>query len=799
MFQNYFKIAWRNIYKSRYYSAVTILGLSIGIVFTLMISAYVWSELQVNKHLKNADRQYLIQSKWKNPDEGNELTTFGPLARSLRESYPDLVANYYRFDAVTSTISKGEKAFREDLALGDSTLLNMFGFELLYGDKGTALNAPYKTVISEEKALKYFGKTDIIGQTITIQNFSGSKHDFIVSGVMQTPPQNSVTNLSQNISNNIFVSTANLDFFGRNMDWQNNSIIGFIELQPGVKPVDLKKPMSHLIRQNIAPQFKKEMQPYLIALNDFHLDKKGAMINKMIVALSAIAFFILMMSIINFINMSVSRSASRMREIGIRKVLGGLKRQLIFQFLIESVIIVFLATCVAFVFYALSKDLFGEILNKKIPSLTKFPAYFITYPILLILTIGILGGLYPAFILSSLRSVDSLKGKLSSIKEKVWLRKSMVAFQFGTAIIVLISAIIISEQIKLFTSQNLGYNKEYVLSAQLPRNWSGEGVKKMFTIRNQFASLPEVKKISISYEIPNGNNAGQAYVHKTGADESQSVPMQVLQSDENFLDVYQVPLAAGAFFKGNTLDSGKIILNETAIKDLGWRNPADAIGKTITIQDYPDTYVIQGITKDFHFGSMQQKIAPVIFINIKFTNIYRYISFKIVPGDIPGTINTLQKKWNEILPGEPFEYQFMDESIAQMYQSEMQLKKASYSATVLAIIIVLLGVLGLISLSIQKRTREIGIRKVLGSSVKGIIILFIKDFLGIILLGGIIASSIAYILMKRWLQEYAYRIDLTSMPFIVSIVCIALITTILICIQTIKTAIANPVKSLKSD
>jgi putative ABC transport system permease protein len=797
MFRNYLKIAWRNIIKSRFYSSVNIIGLSTGIAFTLLIGAYIWNELQVNKNLKNADRQYIIQSKWKNPNEGYELSTLGPLAKALKENYPDLVANYFRFDGVTSNVSKGDKSFREDIAICDSNLLNMYGFKLLHANAATVLHDPFSLLITANKAFKYFGKTDVVGQTLTIENFSGTKHDFVITGVMSKPQRNSVTWLNDDNNNQFYVSNANLNFFGRNMDWNNPHIAGYIELQKGKSPNDLAKPISYLIKEN-APQFASDMAPYLVSLKDYYLEANNGLVQKMLYALAAIALFILVMAIINFVNMSVSRSTARMREIGIRKVLGGLKMQLIMQFLIESTMIVFFAVIFAFIIYGLTGNFFSNILGKEVPSLADFPLYFIAFPLLFILLIGLIAGIYPAFVLSSLKSVESLKGKLS-IKDNVLLRKSLIAFQFGTATMAFIGAIIISKQINLFFGKDLGFNKDYVVSAQLPRDWSPEGVKKMEEIRRQFAAMPQVAAVTLSYEVPDGNNGGQTPLYKPGSDSTQAIATQVLISDESYLDVYRIPLKTGSFFEGNGLDSGKVIINETAAGALGYKNASEATGSQVRIPGSPTIFTIKGVSADFHFGSMQQQIPPIVFFNVQFAPQYRFLSFKVRPGNVSSTINALQKKWSALMPGAPFEYTFMDDTLAKLYKSEIQLKKASYAATVLALVIVLLGVMGLISLSVHKRTKEIGIRKVLGSSIPRIISLFMKEFLLAILIAGMSACPLTYLIMNKWLQGYAYRVNITSGPFIIAIVCLGFITALLVCLQTVKAAMANPVNSLRVD
>lgn len=798
MLQNYFKIAWRNIVKGRIYSAINIIGLSTGIAFTLLIAAYVWSELQVNASLKNKDRQYIIQSKWKNPDQGSFLATLGPLGKALKESYPGLVANYYRFDGITSNVSKGDKIFRENIQLGDSTMLGMYGFPLLHGDPHTALHDPYTTVITADKAMKYFGRTDVVGQTVTIENFSGARHDFLITGILKDLEDNSVTNTTGNHHSDLYVSTANLDFFGRNMEWYNPFIVNFIELQKGIEPKDLEGPMARLIRQNADAQVAAGLKPELVLLNDFYLEANNGLVRKMVYALSAIALFILAMAIINFVNMSVNRASARMKEIGIRKVLGGMKKQLVFQFLIESVIIVFIATLLAFAIYLATQDLFSGILIHAVPSLSDFPLYYIVFPFLFALLIGLIAGSYPAFALSSLKSIDSLKGRLS-VKDNVWMRKSLAGFQFCIATIAFISAIIISQQISLFLSKDLGYDKDYILTAQLPRDWTEAGVSKMENVRNQFAAVPSVSHVSLSYEIPDGNSSGPAAVYRAGADSSTAITTQSLTTDEKYTGVYGIPLRAGSFFEGQVSDSGGVILNEAAALALGWKNADEAIGQQVRVANDPTVFTVKGVTGNFHFGSMQQKIAPIAFFNVRYMTVYRYLSFKLSPGNLTESIAALQKKWSSLLPGAAFEYKFMDDTLANLYRSEIQLKKASYMATVLALIIALLGVIGLLSLSIQKRTKEIGIRKVLGSSVASIITLFMKEFLLVILVGGAIACPLAYIIMSGWLQGYAYRIDLTATPFIASIVCLGLVTALLICAQTIKAALANPVKSLRNE
>jgi ABC-type antimicrobial peptide transport system permease subunit len=798
MLKNYFKIAWRSLWKNKAFSVINIFGLSVGIAFTLLISAYVWGELQVNHQLKNADNQYIILSKWTDPNMGNEISCIPQLPKTLKEVYPDLVANYYHSDLITTNVSKDDKHFRESLQLGDSTLLKMYGFKLLYGNVKTAMNEPFSVVITQQMAEKYFGKTDVVGQTINFESFSGDKHDFMITGVLYKTPVNSVINLRANSS--FFFNISAAKYFKRVLEgWQGAVNVDYVELQKGADPKQVEKAMKVLIKKNAPPQLSQYLSPYLVPLTDYNLIADGGLIKKMTFTLSSIALFILLMAIINFVNICIGRSSGRMKEMGIRKVLGSLRKQLIWQFLVESILMVMLATVLALAMFIIAKPYFSDVLGQHMMSLLDFPVYFIFILFLFALLVGLLAGIYPALVLSALKSVDSLKGKLGTVKENVLFRKTLVAFQFTTAAIVFIGAIIISQQISLFFSSNLGYNKDYVVYAQLPRDWSPKGVKKMEVIRSQLAQMPQVSSVSLSFEIPDGANGGNYPIYKQGA--NQAITTQGITADNQYAATYNVPLKAGKFFKPvyNDADSMRVVINETESKALGWKDPNDAIGQKIMLQGVTDPFTIDGVTADFHFGSMQERIMPVTFINVNYSTYYRYFSFKLKSGDIEGNLAALQKKWTEVLPGAPFEYHFMDDALKKLYATELQLKKAAYIATVLAVIIVLLGVLGLISLSIQKRTKEIGIRKVLGSSVAGITALFLKDFLGVVLIAGLVACPLAYLIMQKWLQDYAYKINISWTPFIFSIALLTSITAFLIVLQTVKAAFSNPIKSLRSE
>lgn len=802
MFRNYLKLAVRHLNRNRFFSIINVIGLSTGIALTLLIAAYCWSEWQVNKDFTHADRQYILNSRWKIAGIGPYITTLGPLARALKENYPNLVANYYRNDAITSNISYGDKHFREGMQVGDSTLLEMYGLPLLHGDARTALNQPFTVVITADKAIKYFGKTDVVGQNLTIENFSGSKQDFRITGVMQEPRRNSVTWLFDSNHNNFFIPASNLAYFGRNMDWPNVSIVSYVELKEGVRPSALAEPIRHLVRTNANPALAANLQVEVLPLSSYYFSGNGGTVEKMVYTLSFIAFFILLMAIINFVNLSVRQSTARMREIGIRKVLGSLRRQLIIQFLTESVLLTVIATVFSLMLYAAFAPLISGMLGKMIPALSALPAIaWILIPLFTLLTGG-LAGLYPALQLSSLASVDSLKGK-SSAGENILLRKGLVGFQFATAMVVLVGAIIISQQISLFFSDRLGYDKEYVVAAQLPRDWSPKGVTRMQTLRSEFAKMPGVKDVTLSYEIPDGMNGGSRGMFREGGDSTRAVVAQTLVTDEHYADTYRIPLQAGVFFHGAgesaIRDSLRVVVNETGAKALGWKAPQDAVGQRVHLFGDPQLYTVSGVVKDFHFDGMGSAIDPEVFFPVSRFIFYRYFSFKLRPGNIGTTMAALQRQWSVLLPGAAFEYKFMDETLQFIYTDELRLRKAATSATVLALVIVLLGVVGLLALSIQRRTKEIAIRKVIGASVPGIIRLFLREYLPLLGIAGLVATPLAFLLMRRWLEGYATRITITPWPFVVAILSLCIVMGILIILQTAKAALANPVKSLKSE
>lgn len=801
MIKNNFKIAWRNLKKNRVYTAIHVIGLYAGISFAFLIAAFVWQESRVNKSLKNAENQYILTSQWEELKMSPDFTTLAPIAEMLKDDYPHLVADYYRWDGIVSIISTEDKIFRESIQLGDENLLSMFNFELLHGNAEAAFEKPFSVVLKAERAIKFFGKTDVVGEVLSIQNLSGESRQFMISGVLKRISENSVTDINGSDDTGFFIGSKSATWFNRGdfQNWEVPIYPSYVLLQPGVQAKDLELPLRTIIRNNASDEFQANLEVVPIRLTDYYLEKNESAIKKMLYTMSFIGLFIVFMAMINFVNIAVSHSGSRMREIGIRKVLGGVRKQLIIQFLSESIMLTAVATILAVATYPVLQPWFGELIGKELIGFLDLPKWFLLIPVVLVAIIGILAGLYPAFVLSSFNSIDALKGKWKRDHRGGVLRKVLVGFQFTTAFVVLISAFLIAEQVNYFFSKGLGYDKEYVLAAQLPRDWTPEGVAKMKTVRNVFKEIPSIKNVSLSYEIPNGNNGFKIPVYKAGENSDRPVAAQGFVCDEFYLETYQIPLLAGSFFNSQNTNFHHVVINQKSLETYGFQNAEAAIGQQLRISGADEPVTIIGVAADFHFESMQEAIKPQLFFSVEARPNYRYLSFKLKAGPINESIAEIREKWSSLMPESAFDFQFMDETLQNLYSEEIQFKKAANTAAILALIIALLGIFGMVALNIVQRAKEIGIRKVLGASVANISFLFVKEFLGILVMSVIFAFPVVFFFMQDWLSGYAYRIDIGFSPFLTALTLISGLTAILIILQTLKISYQNPTQALRKE
>jgi putative ABC transport system permease protein len=802
MLQNYFKIAWRNLLRRRFYSILNVSGLAVGLTFALLIGTYVWDELRVNRSLRNADRQCLVRSRWKEENRGLDITTLAALGPALKKQYPTLVASYYRFHGVNAILSKGSNHLRESIQIGDSTVLAQFGFELLHGNPRTALNGPNALVITAEKAQKYFGRTDVLNQSLTVETPVAGKKEFQVTGVLRELRRNSVSNLLTE-PNGIFMAAGALPFFGANLDsWLNPYIVTYVELQPGVRPEALNQPLARLIATNAPPDIHQNLTAYVTPLTEYHLDSNYGLVRKVVLTLSVVAVFILLMAVVNFVNLALGSATERLREIGVRKVLGSLRRQVTVQFLLEALALTVMATGLSVGLYALVRVPFGGVIGQPLPTLTDLPGWSGGVLLSLALLVGVLAGGYPALHLSGYSPVESLRGKNRSVREGRWFRRSLVTVQFAIAVFVFIGSVFISRQIRYFFDSDLGFTKQALLTvSSLPRNWSPEGVTRMEAARDAFARIPGVQSASLSYEIPNGNVGNNVNAYPAGRDSTQAVAISTMTTDEYFAQTYQIDLRSGTYFRAGTArqDSSGIVLNETAVRVLGYPTPEAVVGQQVRIQGSPRAFRVLGVVNDFHFGTLHTAIQPIAIGHVQNVPIYRFFSFRLAPGNPRPTLAVLERAWRERFPDAPCDYAFMDQTLQSLYQTELQLERASYVATGLALFVVLLGVVGMVSLSVARRTKEVGIRKVLGASVPALVGLFLIEYLGVLLVANALAWPLAYGLVRNWLANYAYRAPLTPYPFFGVGVLLALLTGLVISLQVMKTAFRNPVKSLRSE
>jgi len=804
MIKNYLKIAWRNLKKHKFNTFINIIGLACGLSFALAIGAYSWQESAFDRKLKSLSNQYVLQSEWKRPEMGMPITTLGALPKALKEEYPDLVRNYYRFDGIMCILSHGDQIFNEGAALGDSTLLSMYGFPLLSGNAATALMEPFSVVITDDIALKYFGKTDVLGEQLSVKNFSGEQHSFTITAVLDQLPANSVTNLNSALDNKVFFSSAAASFFARALDsWQNAYIVGYLELQPDVTPQMLKQPLRDLLKKHTDDEVASNLTPIVNPLSSYHLEKDNGLIKKMLYTLGIIAGFILLMAIINFVNISINGSVSRLKEIGVRKVMGSSRKQLAMQFLGESTLMVGLAFFIALFFYPFLGPVFSAILGQELP-----PLFTFSWPVWLCLltmgmAIGLLAGLYPAFRLANLQTIISVKGKLPHNFGNTSFLRSLVGFQFVVALTVFMTAGIISRQVDLFFSNHLGYDKESLVTIKVPRDWTETGLNRMKAIQYSLRNLPQVENISLSYDVPGGQglmSTGTLNFSKETRMDGQQVSAQYILSDTAFASTYKIPLLAGKFLD-DQIDPklAKLVITEKASKLLGFKTPQEALNQRVYLKPTDLPALIVGVSKDFYATSMRDPLSPVAWTNIKADNLFRFFSIRLKPGKLSQHLASLEKEWKKHLAEAPFEYQFVDENIDHLYKTELQLKNAAYAATVLASIIVLLGIVGLISLNVQKRKKEIGVRKVLGATVNSIIVLFMKDLFIAFTAAIGVACPLVYLFISKWLQNYSMQIQLTPLFFALPVVLLALVAASIIGLQTFRAAKSNPVDSLRDE
>jgi putative ABC transport system permease protein len=809
MFKNYFKIAIRNLWRNKGFSTINILGLSIGLATCLVILLFVQNELGYDRYNKKADRIVRVVLRGMVQGEKmNEANVMPPTAQTLKADFPEVLEATRLSDYGYPRITYGDKTLKDNpFAYADSNFFQVFTIPFLRGDAKTALLQPNSIVISRALAQKYFGNDDPMGKTLNFKDWNTS---YKVTGVFDKIPVNSHFHFE------LFAS-MNTSPDSRSSSWLNSGYYTYLVLPQGYPYRQLEAKLPRFVEKYIGPQMQKgmgitldQMQKngnqfglFLQPLTDIHLHSDYAVdlgANgdiRYIYIFSAIAGFMLLIACINFMNLSTAGASKRAREVGIRKVMGSLQRELVGQFLLESILLTAVAMGLAITLVYEVLPFFNELSGKQLNFQLTANPWLLPGLLLLVLFVGTLAGSYPAFFLSSFNPVAVLKGKFRSGKNTIGLRSGLVVFQFFISITLMVSTAVVYKQLNYIQNKKLGYDKDQVLLVHDPY-WLRNNQE---AFRQQLRADPRVQDLSTSGYLPAGrsdNNNFFIYPDNTSAQLFKTLRYDV---DDHYIPTLGMEIAAGRNFSRLFFgtDSTAAILNETAAKALGWG--ANALGHTITNPN-PDnagiklTYHVIGIVKDFHFRSLHERISPLVMI--QGTNDGALI-VKTKTKDIAGLLSTMKKEWSDLKADAPFSYSFLDERFKNTYQSEQKTGLILGIFAGLTILVACLGLFGLATFTAEQRTREIGIRKVLGSSVTGIVSLLSKDFLKLVFLAFIIAAPIAWWAMNRWLQDFAYRINISGWIFLVAALVALFITILTVSFQAIKAALANPVKSLKAE
>ena len=808
MSSNYLKIAWRNLVKNKTFSVINIAGLAIGLGCFILIALYILDEISYDRFHEKSDRIYRVDSDIRFGGTDLKLAVCSdPMGPTLKKDYPQ-VEEYVRIYASSGSklLKKGtEFIVEENVAHADSTIFRVFTLPAIQGNTATALNEPNTVVITESAAKKYFGTNNPLGRTIETDNGELYK----VTAVIKDIPHNSHFDLD------FIFSMDNVDYgFGT---YLSHNFQTYILLREGTDYKAFEKNFDQVIEKYVLPQakqfmqinsmddFKKagnNLQYYLMPLTKIHLysDRfpelgvNGSI--QYVYIFGAVAIFILLIACINFMNLSTARSANRAKEVGIRKVLGTEKQSLIRQFLTESTMMALISLVIAIVIAWTVLPFFNNISNKSLTIQSLLSGRVLPMLILLPLIVGLLAGSYPAFFLSSFQPIQVLKGRINAGFRKSNLRSSLVVVQFFVSIFLIIGTIIVYRQLDYIQTKKLGFNKDQVLII----NGTGALTNNAEAFRNEVLNMKGVVSGTLSGFLPVSSSSRNDNTFSTEAvmDSKNGFTMQNWSVDHNYIPTLGMEIIRGRNFSPSFgTDSSAAIVNESAAQVMGH---ADPIGKKIyeaTGPGQPPTvYTVIGIVKNFHFESLRQNISP---LSLRLRRNPFAASFKVNTQDIKDLVNQVESKWKSMAPGMPFSYRFLDEAFDNMYRTEQRVGRVALAFSILTILIACLGLFGLATYMAEQRTKEIGVRKVLGASVSNIVQMLSVDFLKLVLISALFAIPIGWWVMNTWLQDFAYRINVGWWVFIVAIAVAAIIALATVSYQAIKAAVSNPVKSLRTE
>jgi putative ABC transport system permease protein len=798
MIKNYLKIAWRNIWKNKVFSAINIVGLSVGMAACIVIMLFVTYEKSFdNFHTKNIYRLNEVQKFPGMVSSQKVGLSMYPMGPTLQAEFPQ-IKNFTRihWSNKFQLTYQEKRIFLPQVFFVDTTFLDIFDFKLIKGDRKTALLKPHSVLLTEETAQKMFGSQDPVGKTIT--HYSGDTTTWSVTGIIANPPKNSQLQFDGLFAfNTIYQKWMN--------NWGGNWLDTYFEFAPGTDIKAFEKKMPEYLKKHISGDGWKHYELFYLPLKDVHANAADIGLDylnyqkfdkNLTNLFLSIALIVLVIACINFINLSTARSAERAKEVGIRKSIGAQRFQLAFQFLGETVLLSLIALIFAVLLVELALPYINSISHRDITLPIFSNLGVVAVIIICTVVVGLLSGIYPAAYLSGFQPVKVLKGTIQTGKNKGLLRNVLVIGQFTSAIFLMIATFLVVKQLDFMQQKDPGFNKEQVVTVSL----NGVNTTKYDLLKQQLLGSSLISGVTASQDNL-GSHLDQSGIEFRPADgPKRQLTATQLVVDADYLKLYKIKLLAGKNFSGEKTQQGReYIINERLAKELLKDQPkkpmSSLLGQTF---GYDSLGTIKGIAKDFNFNSLHYKIETLFIISDE-RNGFSTMSVKIGGGKTNEAIEKIQAVWKSVEPDLPFEYQFLDDHFNEVYQVDDQVSKVVGILAVLIIIISCLGLFGLASYSAEKRVKEIGVRKVLGASVQNITLLLSGNFLKLVVVANIIAWPVAWFAMDKWLQDFAYRISIQWWIFAVAGITSLLIAFFTVSFQSIKAAIANPVKSLRSE
>ncbi len=804
MFRNYLKIAWRNLARNKTFSGINIVGLAVGLACFLLISLYVRDELRYDRHHANAERIYRMTRTFLSQDRSVSLRLcsvappFGPLVRS---DFPK-ATQVVRMLQNSGLVRYGEQVFTEQhIFFAEENVFKLFTFKLVSGNPDKALVNPFSVILSRPIAEKYFGRENPVGKTLQLDR----QFDLTVTGVYEPQPQQS------HIHPDFLLSFSTMNdprVYGREglrTNWGNNSFATYLLLPERYDISRMEKAFPAFQDKHIPAYQGQKTSSYsllgLQKLTDIHLRshtddeiEPGGDI-RYVYLFSAIGLFILFIACINYMNLATARSAGRAKEVGLRKAVGAVRGQLIGQFLSESVLLAVLSLGIAIVLLLIGLPLMNNLTQKQLAFSQLLDPVFVTMLIGATLLTGLLAGSYPAFFLTAFQPIAVLKGQLTSSLKNGRLRQGLVVAQFAIAVALIISTAVVFSQLRFIQSYKLGYQKDQVVLLPV----FGDSTLNYETIKQELKASTAIADAARSSRVPSGRllDSQGASVMQNDSLVPTSATIKMLAVDHEFIPAYNIKLAAGRNFSRayTTDDTAAFILNQTAVKLLGWNNPQQAIDKELRYGGQKGRII--GVTTDFHFESLHQQVAPLIMLPS--SRGYNFLSVHIAAGRLPDGLAHVESIWKKHFPDRPFAYQFLDQRFGQLYATEQTQQILFGVFAGIAVVISCLGLFGLSIFMAEQRTKEIGVRKVLGATTPGLVALLAKDLLKLVLIAIVVASPLAWWAMRQWLSGFAYPTPISPWVFVGTGLGAVLIAFLTVAYQSVKAALMNPVKSLRSE